>query len=122
METVEEQRALALVRSVTDELELPLFEWDITNGLRRSVAPHPAAAAATTTPPPKIPRSWIAAATGASDGLGPMQPEDYPQVENPTIVNTLQPTGVLAHIETMTHDAVFVLKDFHRQMDDPVVV
>ena len=121
METVEEQRALALVRSVTDELQLPLFEWDITNGLRRSVAPHPAATAPAT-PQPKIPRSWIVAASGASDGLSSMQVDDYPQVENPTIVNTQLPTGVLAHIETMTHDAVFVLKDFHRQMDDPVVV
>jgi SpoVK/Ycf46/Vps4 family AAA+-type ATPase len=123
METVEEQRALALVRSVTDELKLPLFEWDITDGLRRSVAPHPeVAAAATVTAPQKIPRSWIAAATGSSDGLSSMLPEEFPHSENPTIVNTLQPTGVLAHIATLTHDAVFVLKDFHRHMDDALVV
>jgi hypothetical protein len=121
METVEELRALALVRSVTEELRLPLFEWNIADGLRRSLTPHPAVAA-TAAPPPKVPRSWIAAATGASDGLSSIQPEDYPHADNPTITNTILPAGVLAHIETMTNDAVFVLKDFHRHMDDAVVV
>ena len=126
METVEEQRALTLVRSVTEELQLPLFEWNIADGLRRSLPPKPLALATATAvaaaPPLKVPRSWIAAATGAPDGLSSMLAEELPHLENPTITNTLQPTGVLAHIETMTNDAVFVLKDFHRHMDDALVV
>ena len=121
METVEERRALALVRSVTDELQLPLFEWSIADGLRRSAAPQVAAAATATSTQP-VSRSWRSAAVGASDGLSSMLAEEYPHSDNPTITNTIQPVGALAHIESMNIDAVFVLKDFHRHMDDAVVV
>lgn len=121
METVEERRALALVRSVTDELHLPLFEWSIADGLRRNVAPQVAAAATATSTQP-VSRSWRSAAVGASDGLSSMLAEDYPHSENPTITSTIQPVGALAHIESMNIDAVFVFKDFHRHMDDAVVV
>ena len=36
--------------------------------------------------------------------------------------NTADPVQVLANLESMTIEAVFVLKDFHRHMDNPVVV
>ncbi len=36
--------------------------------------------------------------------------------------NTREPAQALANMESMTVEAVFVLKDFHRHMDDPVVV
>ena len=36
--------------------------------------------------------------------------------------NTADPVQALANLETMTIEAVFVLKDFHRHMDNPVVV
>ena len=36
--------------------------------------------------------------------------------------NTPDPVQALANLETMTIEAVFVLKDFHRHMDNPVVV
>ncbi|MFZ3213276.1 MAG: AAA family ATPase, partial [Terriglobales bacterium] len=38
------------------------------------------------------------------------------------IYNTTDPVQALANLETMTIEAVFVLKDFHRHMDSPVVV
>ncbi len=36
LETVEEERMCALLAGVADELSMPLFEWSITQGLRRS--------------------------------------------------------------------------------------
>ena len=36
--------------------------------------------------------------------------------------NTADPVQALANLESMTIEAVFVLKDFHRHMDNPVVV
>jgi hypothetical protein len=36
METVEEDRVLSLFRSTALELEMPLFEWSITQGLIRA--------------------------------------------------------------------------------------
>lgn len=39
-----------------------------------------------------------------------------------TIYNTREPVQALANMEAMTVEAVFILKDFHRHMDDPVVV
>lgn len=36
--------------------------------------------------------------------------------------NTREPVQALANMESMTIEAVFLLKDFHRHMDDPVVV
>jgi len=33
--------------------------------------------------------------------------------------NTADPVQALANLETMTIEAVFVLKDFHRHMDKP---
>ena len=40
----------------------------------------------------------------------------------PAIYNTREPVQALANMESMTIEAVFILKDFHRHMDDPVVV
>jgi ATPase family associated with various cellular activities (AAA) len=39
-----------------------------------------------------------------------------------SIYNTREPAQALANMESMTVEAVFILKDFHRHMDDPVVV
>ena len=37
-----------------------------------------------------------------------------------SIYNTREPVQALANMESMTIEAVFILKDFHRHMDDPV--
>ncbi len=39
-----------------------------------------------------------------------------------SIYNTREPVQALANMESMTLEAVFILKDFHRHMEDPVVV
>src|SRR5579871_4413954 len=101
METVEEVRAIKMARSVCAELDLPLFEWSIADGLVRSGGSSPR-----TIPDGKTASPRVA----------------MPDQAQPAIVNTREPAQVLAHLETMTIDAVVVLKDFHRHVDDPVVV
>lgn len=88
IETVEESRAIELVRAACSQLDMPVFEWSIADGLSRS--------------------------GGNAAGAGASTP--------PGILNTREPAQVLAHLETMTIDAAFVLKDFHRHVDDPVVI
>jgi len=36
IETVEEPRAVRLIRSAADEMQLPVFEWSIADGLTRA--------------------------------------------------------------------------------------
>jgi SpoVK/Ycf46/Vps4 family AAA+-type ATPase len=102
METVEEGRCLGLVRQACGELDVALFEWSIADGLQRSGVP--------TSPTAADPRqqAWSAGPQGGA-GDGP-------------ILNTQQPANVLAHIETLTIEAVFLLKDFHRHLEDILVV
>ena len=88
IETVEEMRAVEMVRAACSQLNLPVFEWNIADGLSRC-------------------------GNGAGGG---------PATQAPVIANTREPAQVLAHLETMTIDAAFVLKDFHRHVDDPIVV
>src|SRR5437588_1259947 len=45
-----------------------------------------------------------------------------PESSKAAIYNTLDPVQALATMETMTLEAVFVLKDFHRHMESAVVV
>lgn len=138
METVEETRAVGLVRDACAELNLPSFEWSIADGLVRSGSNTPVLPASvnlgtqmedskswtspdgaihtqlkTTTIP--VDRSKLqdamAAVVMAASGQG-----------RTPIYNTRDPAQVLAHLESMTLEAVFILKDFHRHIDDPVVV
>jgi hypothetical protein len=90
IETVEETRALKVVQTACSQLNLPVFEWSIADGLSRCGNNQPGAG------------------NVAGTGQG--------------VLNTREPAQVLAHLETMTIDAAFVLKDFHRHVDDPVVV
>jgi len=108
METVEEVRALSLVRTACSELSLAVFEWTIADGLVRS-------------------------GSGVGPGLGPGQGgsetrlhtlsgSDASAAPRSAMYNTADPVQALANMESMTVEAVFVLKDFHRHMDNPVVV
>jgi SpoVK/Ycf46/Vps4 family AAA+-type ATPase len=78
IETVEEGRAITLLKSVADQLWLPLFEWTMTLGLVR-----------------------------ASDG--------------DTIATTNEPFGLLRHLQGLSVEGLFVLKDFARHLDDAKV-
>jgi hypothetical protein len=107
METVEEMRALALVRRACSDLSLAVFEWTIADGLVRSsggaAAPQPVV-------PGHSEKTTMAEAGPKTSGY------------NTAIYNTSDPVQVLANMENMTIEAVFVLKDFHRHMDNSVVV
>jgi ATP-dependent 26S proteasome regulatory subunit len=131
METVEEARVLALLRAACCDLNLPLFEWSIADGLVRSVF----AGEAPGSVPPVDPRRTTASDLGSriaaaqkvlSDAglpgldFGKAGPNQQPS-DTGMILNTREAPAVLAHIQSMTIEAVFVLKDFHRQLDDPVV-
>jgi hypothetical protein len=118
METVEEVRALSLVRMACSELNLAVFEWTIADGLVRSgsgaAAPQPAAQPAFQS----FAQSYV---QGHVDRA--RTPEAAPNsATGNAIYNTADPVQALANLETMTIEAVFVLKDFHRHMDNPVVV
>jgi len=97
METVEEVRALSLVRMACSELNLAVFEWTIADGLLRS-------GSGLATP--------LLSPAGSDASAGPRT----------AMYNTADPVQALANLETMTLEAVFVLKYFHRHMDNPIVV
>ncbi|MDP9269102.1 MAG: hypothetical protein M3P27_12360 [Acidobacteriota bacterium] len=134
METVEEERALALVRQAAAELNLPLFEWSIADGLTRSASGgSPSAPAQSKTTGVGTGGGTNALAKRIAAAKQAMYQAGVPQIDfgqadtqasaqSGPILNTKDAAGVLAHIGTMTIDAVFVLKDFHRQMDDATIV
>lgn len=104
IESSEEMRAVHLVREAAASLHLAVFEWSIASGLVRCGAEVAAAAADTRFP------GAARATLGAAD--------------NPAgaIYNSREPAQALGTLEAMTLEAVFILKDFHRHLDDPVVV
>ena len=108
METVEEVRAVSLVRIACSQLNLPIYEWTIADGLIRSgggaVAAQPVSQSAAQ------PRADASKAAGSGSGYGT------------AMYNTADPVQALANMESMTAEAVFILKDFHRHMESPVVV
>ncbi len=98
METVEEPRAVSLVRHACSDLNMATFEWTIAEGLVRS-------------------GGGVAAAAMASSGV-----HGDAAAPRTAVYNTADPVQALANMESMTVEAVFILKDFHRHMDNPVVV
>ncbi len=141
METSEETHAVNLVRAACTELNMATFEWTIADGLLRC---------GTSTPPepPKIPlqaridqntmlaqagRAYTQLRTALSPGAREADRlaqamSSYQGVDggaaaaSTAIYNTREPAQALANMASMTIEAVFILKDFHRHMDDPVVV
>ena len=108
METVEEMRAVNLVRSACTELNMAVFEWTIADGLTRSGSNTPAVPATTL-------QARINAARHAVD-------PDAPESKAASIYNTTDPVQALANMESLTLESVFILKDFHRHMENPVIV
>ena len=125
METVEEMRALSLVRMACSQLSLPVFEWTIADGLVRSgsgaAAPQPIVY-----PRPETRMGALPQGNSEADRLmrAVLSPAGNDAGASPrtAMYNTTDPVQALANLETMTIEAVFVLKDFHRHMDNPVVV
>src|SRR5258708_8957178 len=129
METVEEMRAVSLVRIACSELILAVFEWSIADGLVRSgsgvAAPQPVAQTWVPQRPDyragALPQGnseadrlvrAVMSSSGSDSGAAPKS----------AMYNTADPVQALANLETLTVEAAFVLKDFHRHMDNPVVV
>ena len=144
METVEEMRAVSLVRQACSDLNMAVFEWTIADGLVRSGsgAPIPAPTVkaqvqnttmwtnqdgvtrsntrVSTTPPgnseaERLARAVLTSLTGDAAAA-------TAAAKTNAIYNSTDPVQALANLETMTVEAVFILKDFHRHMENPVVV
>jgi hypothetical protein len=128
METVEEVRALTLVRAACSELNLAVFEWSIADGLVRSgsgAAAQPAAYTRTEARFGALPQGNSEAdrlARAVLSSPGSSSSSDAGASPRTAMYNTADPVQALANLETMIIEAVFVLKDFHRHMDNPVVV
>ena len=140
METSEEVRAVNMVRAACAELNMATFEWSIADGLLRSGANTPPegakislqarldqnaiwtqagrsqAPAPTSLRPGGAESDRLARAVKASLGA------ESAAASATAIYNTREPVLALANMESMTVEAVFILKDFHRHMEDPVVV
>jgi hypothetical protein len=102
IETVEEMRAVRLVREASSPLRLAVFEWSIASGLVRCGAE---AASATNSTFPGAAHATLQGDLSAS-----------------AIYHSQEPAQALSNMEAISIEAVFILKDFHRHMDDPVVV
>jgi SpoVK/Ycf46/Vps4 family AAA+-type ATPase len=104
IETVEEMRAVRLVRVACSSLNLATFEWSIASGLVRcgsdvgELVPEP---------------SYAPASAGGYDAHNAGAQGLY---------NSKEPAQALSNLEAMSLEAAFVLKDFHRHMEDPVVI
>jgi len=146
METSEEMHAISLVRAACAELKMATFEWSIADGLVRSGTKE-SSEVQTTSPVQKTsPQAlaeqntiWTQAGRTVAQMRSALSPEkadadrmaraialsasaDSAVASGGSIYNTREPVQALANMESMTLEAVFVLKDFHRHMDDPVVV
>jgi SpoVK/Ycf46/Vps4 family AAA+-type ATPase len=141
METSEEVHAVSLVRAACCQLNMATFEWSIADGLLRSGSNVPAEAAKTSLQA-RIDQATMLIQTGrnyaqsrtalrpggaegerlaraVSSSLGA---DGAAAATGTAIYNTREPVQALANMESVTVEAVFILKDFHRHMDDPIVI
>jgi SpoVK/Ycf46/Vps4 family AAA+-type ATPase len=105
METVEEVRAVRMVRAACSALNLAAFEWTIASGLARS-----GSGSLESRLEQSIPGGYRA---GMVDDVAESAKALY---------DSREPAKMLANLEGITIEAAFILKDLHRHMDDPVVV
>jgi ATPase family associated with various cellular activities (AAA) len=146
METSEEMHAISLVRAACAELKIATFEWSIADGLVRSGTKESSEVQTTSPVQRTSPQAhadqntiWTQAGRTVSQMRSALSPEkadadrmaraialsasaDSAAASGGSIYNTREPVQALANMESMTVEAVFLLKDFHRHMDDPVVV
>ncbi len=101
METAEEMRAVRLVRAACSSLNLATFEWSIASGLVRCGSEVGEL----------VPETGLSAMNPSHDQSGAQ-----------ALYNSKEPAQALSNLEAMSLEAAFVLKDFHRHIDDPVVV
>jgi len=141
METSEEVHAINIVRAACAELNMATFEWSIADGLLRSGTSAPPegqkmslqARIDQTTVWSQGGRSQSQTRTVLSPGgaeadrlaramMSSLGADTAAAASGGSIYNTREPVQALANMESMTVEAVFILKDFHRHLEDPVVV
>ena len=105
METVEEVRAVRLVRAACASLNLAAFAWTIASGLIRCGSDVGEFV-------PDGPDSTFPHSAAAQQALA----------SSKAIYNSQEPAQMLANLEGISVGAAFILKDLHRHMDEPVVV
>ncbi|MGA8151033.1 MAG: AAA family ATPase [Terriglobales bacterium] len=104
LETVEEMRAVRLVRLACAALNLATFEWSIATGLARCGRDSE----------PALELGHLPSHSGTGT--------DATDVATQAIYNSREPAQVLGVMEGISLEAAFILKDSHRHMEDPVVV
>jgi hypothetical protein len=139
METSEEMRAVHLVRTACAELNMATFEWSVADGLVRSGSNTPTehkpesrsdkSGGWTKVNAGTLAQPHTVLSPGGGEGdrltravMSSMGSEAATAASSGSIYNTREPVQALANMESMTVEAVFILKDFHRHLDDPVVV
>jgi hypothetical protein len=130
METAEEMHAVGMVRTACSELNMATFEWSIADGLMRSGSNAPVDARKISVPTGATQsRTSLSPGAGEADRLARAMLSSHGADTAPdarggasSIYNTREPVQALANMESMNLEAVFILKDFHRHMDDPVVI
>src|SRR5690349_20438495 len=98
-------RAVQLVREASSPLNLAVFEWSIASGLVKCGSGAAGIPIEATFP------------GAARSSLHP--PDD---ATANAIYNSREPAQALGTLEAISVEAVFILNDFHRHMEDPVVV
>jgi ATP-dependent 26S proteasome regulatory subunit len=139
METSEEMRAVNLVRTACSDLNMATFEWTIADGLVRSSSASAPQGGSTgmqamidqvmarnAAVSPQA-RTALSPSAGEADRLRramtiSMGADSGAAATGSSMYNSRDPVQALANMESMTLEAVFILKDFHRHMDDAVVV
>src|ERR1700757_1057840 len=106
METVEESRAVRMVRAACSSLNLAAFEWTIASGLARC---------GTST------MSAIENGGFPAGGYHSGEVNEFAESAK-ALYDSREPAKMLANLEGISIEAAFILKDLHRHMDDPVVV
>ncbi|MGD1021961.1 MAG: AAA family ATPase [Candidatus Sulfotelmatobacter sp.] len=105
IETIEEVRAVRLVRAACAALNLAAFEWTIASGLVRCGSD---------------------VGELVVDGLDSASPygaaAQQTLANSKAIYNSQEPAQMLANLEGISIGAAFILKDLHRHMDEAVVV
>ena len=110
-ETIEEVRTVRMVRLACIALNLATFEWSIASGLMRSGGDGGG----------NGPAIQHGTPTSGHDAASVQTTKEMHEAAT-SMYDTRDPARMLGNIEAMTIEAVFILKDFHRHMDDPVVV
>jgi AAA+ superfamily predicted ATPase len=108
METVEETRAVRMVRAACSALNLAVFEWSIASGLMRC--------GSTVGEVVSGGYDFADHNTPGNAGL------DSIEQNAKALYNSRDPAQMLGNLEGISVEAAFILKDLHRHMDDPVVV